>query len=158
MAFVVELAQQLSDRRVEFGQTVEAAVAQAAEQPSLDNQHCHFDFRLVARPARPCWQDRSIVVGRHLGVGSIDLRLVEAGFDDGDLGVVRHQQPGHAANGGKGSRVGRDPIAEPLRPARFGVLIGIRSRTYCPGPPTGEYWAGYQFNTPCFLNPSRDCL
>jgi hypothetical protein len=35
-AFVVELPQQLTDRRVEFGQTVEAAVAQAAEQPSLD--------------------------------------------------------------------------------------------------------------------------
>ena len=67
-AFVVELPQQLTDRRVEFGQTVEAAVAQAAEQPSLDDQHRDFDFRLVARPARPCWQDRSIVVGRHLAI------------------------------------------------------------------------------------------
>ena len=47
-AFVVELTQQLTDRSVEFGQTVEAAVAQAAEQPSLDNQHCDFDLRLVA--------------------------------------------------------------------------------------------------------------
>src|ERR1700756_708971 len=55
-AFVVELPQQLTDRHVEFGQTVEAAVTQAAEQPSLDDQHCDFDFRLVARPARACWQ------------------------------------------------------------------------------------------------------
>src|ERR1700730_12248331 len=62
-AFVVELPQQLTARRVEFGQTVEAAVAQAAEQPSLDDQRRDFDFRLVARPARPCWQDRSIVMG-----------------------------------------------------------------------------------------------
>src|SRR5690348_5005805 len=38
-AFVVELPQQLTDRGVEFGQTVEATVAQAAEQPSLDDQH-----------------------------------------------------------------------------------------------------------------------
>ena len=32
-AFVVELPQQLADRGIEFSQTVEAAVAQAAEQP-----------------------------------------------------------------------------------------------------------------------------
>jgi hypothetical protein len=44
-AFVVELTQQLADRRIEFGQTVEATVAQAAEQPSLDNQHRDFDPR-----------------------------------------------------------------------------------------------------------------
>ena len=29
---------------------------------------------------------------RHLGVGAIDLRLVEAGLDDGGLGVVRHDE------------------------------------------------------------------
>jgi len=33
--FVVELPQQLTDRGIEFGQTVEATVSQAAEQPSL---------------------------------------------------------------------------------------------------------------------------
>jgi hypothetical protein len=50
---IVELPQQLADRGIEFSQTVEAAVAQAAKQPSLDDQHRDFDFRLVARPARP---------------------------------------------------------------------------------------------------------
>ena len=120
-AFVVELAQQLSDRRVEFGQTVEAAVAQAAEQPSLDDQHCDFDFRLVARPPRPCRQDRGIVMGRHLGIGSIDLRLVKTGFDDSDFGVVRHQQFGHAAERCKGSGMGADPVGQRLGPARLGI-------------------------------------
>src|SRR5437763_11321615 len=67
-AFVVELPQQLADRGIEFGQTVEATVAQAAEQPSLDDQHRDFDLRLVAWPARPCRQDRGIVMRRHLGV------------------------------------------------------------------------------------------
>ena len=61
-AFVVELPQQLTDRCIEFGQTVEATVAQAAEQPSLDNQHRDFDLRLVTRPPRPCRQDRSVVM------------------------------------------------------------------------------------------------
>jgi hypothetical protein len=39
---------------------------------------------------QPLGQDRRIVMGRHLGVCPIDLRLVEAGFDHGDLSVVRH--------------------------------------------------------------------
>jgi hypothetical protein len=47
-AFVVELPQQLADRGIEFSQTVEATVAQAAEQPSLDNQH--RDFALYTEP------------------------------------------------------------------------------------------------------------
>jgi hypothetical protein len=47
-AFVVELLQQLTDRRIEFGQAVEAPVAQAAEQPSLDGQYRDFHRRLVA--------------------------------------------------------------------------------------------------------------
>src|SRR2546423_12724892 len=84
-AFVVELPQQLADRGIEFSQTVEATVAQAAEQPSLDDQHRDFDLRLVARPARSCRQDRGIIMGRHLGVGSIDLRLAAAGLDDPGL-------------------------------------------------------------------------
>src|SRR4051812_45002208 len=46
---------------------------------------------------RPCRQDRGVVMGRHLGVSPIDLRLVETSLDDSDFGVVRHQQLGHAA-------------------------------------------------------------
>src|SRR5271169_1740001 len=42
-AFVIELPQQLADCRIEFSQTVEATVTQAAEQPSLDDQHRDFD-------------------------------------------------------------------------------------------------------------------
>src|SRR5205085_6941614 len=56
-AFVVELPQQLADRGIEFSQTIEATVAQAAEQPPLDDQHRDFDFGLVTRPTRSRWQD-----------------------------------------------------------------------------------------------------
>jgi hypothetical protein len=96
-------------------------MTQPAQEPALDDQHRGFDLCLVARPARPCRQDRRVVMRRHLGVAAIDLRFVKAGLDDRDFGIVRHQQPGHAADGGKGSRVGSDPIAEPLRPVRFGI-------------------------------------
>src|SRR5215831_11393770 len=50
-SLVIELAQQRADRRIQFGQTVEATMAQAPEQPALDDQHRDFDLRLVARPA-----------------------------------------------------------------------------------------------------------
>src|SRR5215472_6159333 len=52
-AFVIELPQQLADRTIEFGQTVEAPMAQAAEQPSLDDQHRDFDLRLLSSPQLP---------------------------------------------------------------------------------------------------------
>jgi hypothetical protein len=51
---------------------------------------------------------------RHLGIGSINLRLVEAGLDDGDLGIVRHQQFGHAAERCEGSGMGADPVGQRL--------------------------------------------
>ena len=60
-------------------------------------------------------------MGRHLGVGPIYLRLVEAGFDDSDFGVVRHQQFGHAAERCEGSGMGADPVGQRLGPARLSV-------------------------------------
>src|SRR5205814_9137452 len=73
------------------------------------------------RPARPCRQDRGIIMGRHLGVGSIDLRLVEAGFDDGHLRVVWHQQFGHAAERRERTGMSADPVSQCLGPARLGI-------------------------------------
>ena len=60
-------------------------------------------------------------MGRHLGVGSIDLRLVEAGLDDGHLRVVRHQQFGHAAERCEGAGMSADPVSQRLGPARLGI-------------------------------------
>ena len=73
---LVKLVEQLADRSVEFGQAVEAAMAQPAQQPALDDQHRRLDFRFVARAARPGRQDRGLIMRRHLGVGAVDLRLV----------------------------------------------------------------------------------
>jgi hypothetical protein len=57
---------------------------------------------------------------RHLGVGAIDLRLVEAGLDDGGSGVVRHDEFGNAADRLEGADVGGDPVRQRLRPGRLG--------------------------------------
>ena len=44
-SLVIELLQQLADRRIRFGQAIEATVAQPPEQPALDDQHRDFDPR-----------------------------------------------------------------------------------------------------------------
>ena len=59
-------------------------------------------------------------MGRHLGIGSVDLRVVEAGLDDGGLGVVRHDQFGNPADRLEGPHVGVDPVGQRLRPGRLG--------------------------------------
>jgi hypothetical protein len=60
-------------------------------------------------------------VRRHLGIRSIDLRFIEAGSDDGNLGVVGNDEARCPANSSKGARVGADPIAERLRPGGLHV-------------------------------------
>ena len=51
---------------------------------------------------------------RHLGVGSIDLRLAEAALDDRGLGVVRYDQLGNAADGFERADMGVDPVGQAL--------------------------------------------
>jgi hypothetical protein len=82
LAFV-ELCHELGERGVDVGETVEDPSPKPAEQPALDDQHGLLDLGLVARLSWPRWQDGGSIMGRHLAVGTIDLRLVEAGLDDG---------------------------------------------------------------------------
>lgn len=70
-----------------------------AEQPALDDQHIGLDLRLVARPPRPCRQHRAVVMGRHAGVATVDLGIIQARPDHRDLGVVGHKQRRRAAEG-----------------------------------------------------------
>ena len=95
-------------------------MAQPPEKPSLNDEHRLLDFRFIARTSRPRRQNGGVVMRRHLGVGSIDLRLVETGLDHGGLGVVRHQQMRHAADHLEGADMGADPVGQRLRPARLG--------------------------------------
>jgi hypothetical protein len=113
--------EQLVDRRVQLGEAVEAMITQTADEPALDDQHAGFHLGLVARPAWPGREHGGAVVRRHLGIGSIDLRLVQARLDDGNLGVVGDDEARHAADGGKRAGVGANPIAERLRPGRLDV-------------------------------------
>ena len=118
---VIELDQELPDGVVQFHEAVEAPVPQAPENPTLHDRHARLDLRLVARAARPRRQDRGVVMRRHLGIGAVDRRLVEARLDDRSLRVVGDNQPGNPADRLERSGVGADPIVQRLGPVRLGV-------------------------------------
>src|SRR5215475_3610539 len=115
----VEASKHLADRPVQLRETMEDTVAQTTEEPPLYNKHAALDLGLVAGAPWPCRQDCRAVMGRHVGISSIDLRLVETGLDDGDLGVIRNDEVRDTADRLEGTRVRTDPVAEPLAPCRL---------------------------------------
>lgn len=96
-------------------------MAQAAEQAALDDEDGLLDLHFVARLARSCRQDGRAVMRRHLRIGAIDLRVIEARLDDRDLGVVRHQERRHAVDRRQGADVSADPVGKHLRPRSLHV-------------------------------------
>src|SRR6266403_2839621 len=98
---------------------VKDSMPQPPQHPSLDDEHGLLDLRLVARPSRPRWQDGGIVMRRHLGIGAVDLGIVETRLDYGGLGIVRHQQMRNTTDRLQGADMGVDPVGERLRPARM---------------------------------------
>ena len=66
--------------RVQCGEREELSVAQLGDDEASRNLNRNFDLGFVPGPIRPRRQNGGVVMGRHLGVGAIDRRLVEAGF------------------------------------------------------------------------------
>ena len=66
-------------------------------------------------------------MGRHLGVGAVDRRLVEAGFGDARAQIVGHHHRRDAADERKGARVRADPVGQALRPGGLGIGVARRA-------------------------------
>ena len=119
----VQVLQQFMNGLVQFGEAEETAIAQAGQDPAFDDLDANLHFRLVARLARPRWHDRGIVMGRHAGVSSVDLGIVQAGLDDAGLEIIRHDLRRYAAEIGEGAAMRADPVGQRLRPGRLGVGV-----------------------------------
>ena len=65
----IELLEQFADRRVQFRQGEELAVAHGGQDPALNHQHAVLHFGFVAGLAGPGGQDRHAAVGGHVLVG-----------------------------------------------------------------------------------------
>ena len=124
----VQILQQFGDGLVQLGQREEAAVAQTGQDPALDDLDGDLHLGLVARLSRPRRHDGGAVVGRHVGIGPVDLGIVKAGPDDAGLEVIRYHLSRHAAEIGKGAGMGADPVGQALGPGRLGVAHARRSQ------------------------------
>lgn len=114
-AILVQTPQQFSDGRVQFSQAVELPIAQSRQYPALDDEDRGLNLCLVARSIGPGRQHDGAVMHRHLGIGAVDPRLVQAGLDDGVLalsGTRRRGTPPIAA---------KAPVPKRLGPARLGI-------------------------------------
>ena len=69
----IEFGHALPDRGIEIVEREEAPVPQPRQHEALDNLHCHFHLRLVARLADPRWQDREAVMGGKVLIGAVDV-------------------------------------------------------------------------------------
>ena len=119
----VQVFQPFMDGLVQFGEAEETAIAQAGQNPALDDLDADFHFRFVPRFARPCRHDRGVVMGRHAGIGAVDLGIVQTGLDDAGLEIVRHDLRRHPAEVGEGAAVRANPVGQRLRPGRLGVGV-----------------------------------
>ena len=117
----VQRLQRLADRFIQLLEGMEAPIAQARENPALDELNRNFDLALVARLQRPRRDDGGVVVLRHLRIGPVDLRVVEARLRHAGLQVVGNHGRGNAAEIFEAALVRRDPIGQLLRPGRLRV-------------------------------------
>src|SRR5215510_15926148 len=76
----IELCGELADGSVDLGEREEALMAQLGDDPSRCNLYCHLDLGFIAWLSWTCRHDGGVVVNRHLCIGSVHRRLVEACF------------------------------------------------------------------------------
>ena len=96
-------------------------MAQAGEDPALHHLHADFDLRLVPRLVGSGGNDRGAVVRRHVGIGPVHRRLVEAGLGDAGLQIVADDLPRHTAEERQDVHMHGDPVRQRLAPGRLRV-------------------------------------
>ena len=104
-------------------QVEELAVSYPSQDPAFDDLYAGFHLGLVFGFAHPGGDyDRAVMVG-HVQVGGIDVRFVITGFGNAGFQIVRNHDLRHAAQIGKGTDVGGNPVRKALGPGGFGIRI-----------------------------------
>ena len=123
---VIDLCDKFGDGRVQCSEREELSVAQLGDDEASRHLHRNFDLGLVTRPVRPRRHNGGVVVGRHLGIGAVDRRLVEAGLGDARAQIVGHHHRRNPTHEREAARVRADPIGQALCPR--GLRIGVVRR------------------------------
>jgi len=145
----VDLRDAVPDRRVGLGEREEPAVAQPGEDPPLGDQDTVLGLGLVAGLVRPCRDHRDSVVGGHLGVGGVHVRLVPVRAGHPRAQVVADHDRRAAAHGLERVHVPGHPVQQLLRGERLGEQVAGRAGD-------GDEQLGPQGNLPGPPVPDRD--
>jgi hypothetical protein len=78
----IDLRYEFGDGLVQCGEREELSVAQLGDDEASRDLNRDLHFGLVTRPIRSRRHNGGVVVGRHLGIGAVDRRLVETGLGD----------------------------------------------------------------------------
>ena len=119
----VQPRQARGDRGIEVGETEEGLMAQAGQNPPLDDLHADLDLGLVAGFPNAGGNDGDpVVLGQHL-IRGVELRLIPAGLGDPAFEIVGHDDLRHPAKEGKGPNMRGCPVRQRLGPGRLGIGI-----------------------------------
>ncbi|MNH21910.1 hypothetical protein D3C79_817440 [compost metagenome] len=88
---LVEFVQQGPDALVELGKREEGLMAQAGQDPALDDLHTHFRLGFVLGLVRACGHHRHLIVLGQLLVAGVKLGVISASLADTALEVVGDQ-------------------------------------------------------------------
>jgi len=86
----IELLQQLTDGGVELPQGEVLTVAQHRQDPALDDQYTAFYLSLITGLANSCRDNGHAIMGGHVLIGWVEIRLVAMGLADAGAEVVRN--------------------------------------------------------------------
>src|SRR5215831_302674 len=118
---IVDLLDAVANGSIELGEREERAFPELSDDPSGCDLDSNFYLRFILRFFVTCWDYCGVVMVRHLLIRTIDVRLVEAGFDDARFQIVADDHRRHTTKVAEGARMRADPIGERLRPGRFRI-------------------------------------
>ena len=118
---------------VQIGEVTEAARGQEVGLEVFDPRFDDPFFLRVSR--RACVNLERVPLGA-LGVGALDQRIVDAGLDDGALGVVDDDALDHAVEPLEGAAVAAQPGGHALIPDELHVLVAAVAQRHHEGPGT----------------------
>lgn len=119
----VQPRQARGDRSIEVGETEEGLMAQAGQNPPLDDLHADLNLGFVAWfPDSGRNDGHAIVLGQRL-IRGVELRLIPASLGDPAFEIVGDHDLGHATEEGEGPDMRGRPVRQRLCPGRLGIGI-----------------------------------
>ena len=98
-------------------------VAKYGQDPAFDHQHPGFNLGLVPRPAEPGHHHRNTVMGRHVLVGGVSVRLVTMGLAHAGAQIVGYHDLRNTTQIPEAALVRAAPVRQALGLGGLGIGV-----------------------------------